>query len=83
MKIGHIAWLFGWIAGMAMAQAENPVAAPAAAGAVQEAAPHPVVVRTRTRPLKETGPDLRHCLDLKIQTAIIRCAESRSKRAAP
>lgn len=82
MKIGHIAWPFVWIAGMAMAQAENPAAAPAAA-AVQEAAPQPVMVKTSTRPLKETGPDLRHCLDLKTRAAIIRCAESRGKRAAP
>ncbi len=82
MKIGHIAWPLWVIAGMAMAQADYSTTAPAAA-AVQEPAAQPVVVKTTTRPLKETGPDLRRCLDLKTNAAIIRCAESRGKRAAP
>lgn len=79
MKIGHIAWPLLGIAGMALAQADNPVAAPAAA-AVQEPAPQPVVVKTSTRPLRETGPDLRRCLELKTQAAIIRCAETGRRR---
>ncbi len=82
MKIGHIAWPLLGIAGMAMAQADYSATAPAAA-AVQEPAPQPVVVRTSTRPLRETGPDLRYCLDRKTHTAIIRCAESRGKRGKP
>ncbi|MDO9467922.1 MAG: hypothetical protein Q7J36_11535 [Thiobacillus sp.] len=79
MKIGHLAWPLLCIAGMAMAQANNPEAAPAAA-AVQEPAPQQVVVRTSTRPLRETGPDLRRCLELKTQAAIIRCAETGRRR---
>lgn len=79
MKIGHLAWPLLWIAGMAMAQANNPEAAPAPA-AVQEPAPQRVVVRTSTRPQRETGPDLRRCLDLKTQAAIIRCAETGRRR---
>lgn len=81
MKIGHIAWPLLCIAGMALAQADNPEAAPPASAA-QEPEPQPVVVRTSTRPLRETGPDLRYCLDRKTNTAIIRCAELRRKRAA-
>ncbi|MDP3421339.1 MAG: hypothetical protein Q8S10_10470 [Thiobacillus sp.] len=82
MKIGHIAWPLLGIAGMAMAQADYSTAAPAAA-AVQEPTPQQVVVRTSTRPLRETGPDLRRCLELKTNAAIIRCAESRGKRGKP
>lgn len=82
MKIGHIAWPLLCIAGMAMAQVDNREVAPAEA-VVQQPAPQPVVVKTSTRPLKETGPDLRRCLELKTNAAIIRCAESRGRRAAP
>lgn len=82
MKIGHSAWPLMCIAGMAMAQADYSTTAPAAAE-MQEPAAQAVVVKTSTRPLKETGPDLRRCLELKTNAAIIRCAESRGKRAAP
>ncbi|MDP3583838.1 MAG: hypothetical protein Q8R61_01835 [Thiobacillus sp.] len=79
MKIGHIAWPLLGIAGMAMAQGDYSTTAPAAA-VVQEPTPQQVVVRTSTRPLKETGPDLRRCLELKTQAAIIRCAETGRRR---
>lgn len=79
MKIGHIAWPLMCIAGMAMAEADYSTTAPAAA-AVQEPTPQQVVVRTSTRPLRETGPDLRRCLELKTQAAIIRCAETGRRR---
>ena len=79
MKIGHIAWPLLGIAGMAMAQADYSTTAPAAA-AVQESAPQPVMVKTNTRPLKESGPDLRRCLELKTNAAIIRCAETGRRR---
>lgn len=79
MKIGHIAWPLLGIAGMAMAQADYSATAPAAA-AVQEPAAQPVVVKTSTRPLRETGPDLRRCLELKTNAAIIRCAGTGRRR---
>jgi hypothetical protein len=79
MKIGHIAWPLMCIAGMAMAEADYSTTAPAAV-AVQEPAAQPVVVKTSTRPLKETGPDMRRCLELKTNAAIIRCAESGRRR---
>ena len=79
MKIGHIAWPLLGIAGMAMAQADYSTTAPAAV-VVQKPAPQQVVVRTSTRPLRETGPDLRRCLELKTQAAIIRCAETGRRR---
>lgn len=79
MKIGHIAWPLLGIAGMALAQADYSTTAPAAA-AVQEPAAQPVVVKTSTRPLKESGPDLRRCLELKTNAAIIRCAETGRRR---
>lgn len=79
MKIGHIAWPLMCIAGMAMAEADYSTTAPAAV-AVQEPAAQPVVVKTSTRPQKETGPDMRRCLELKTNAAIIRCAESGRRR---
>jgi hypothetical protein len=79
MKIGHIVWQLMCIAGMAMAEADYSTTAPAAV-AVQEPAAQPVVVKTSTRPLKETGPDMRRCLELKTNAAIIRCAESGRRR---
>lgn len=81
MKIGHSAWPLMGIAGMAMAQADYSTSAPAAA-AVQEPAAQ-AVVKTSARPLRESGPDLRHCLELKTDKAIIRCAESRRTRGRP
>lgn len=79
MKIGHIAWPLLGIAGMAIAQADYSTTAPAAA-AVQGPVAQPVMVKTNTRPLKESGPDLRRCLELKTHAAIIRCAETGRRR---
>ncbi|MFP5408202.1 MAG: hypothetical protein ACLGGY_02860 [Gammaproteobacteria bacterium] len=79
MKIGHIAWLLLGVAGLAMAQADYSTTAPAAAP-VQDPAAQPIVMKTSSRPPRENGPDLRHCLARATNAAIIRCAETSRRR---
>lgn len=70
MKIGFILLPLAMLAGAALADEVMPPA-PAEAPAAQ-AAKAPA---TSAKPKRRHGADMRHCLDLKDDKAIIRCAE--------
>ena len=72
MKIGFILLPLAMLAGAALADEVMPPA-PAEAPAVQAtASPSPA---ESAKPKRRHGADMRHCLDLKDDKAIIRCAE--------
>lgn len=69
MKPRCIVWSLGMLAGAALAQdAPLPAPPPATAGEAPAA-----------KPQRRLGADMRHCLELKDNKAIIRCAEGGRK----
>lgn len=83
MKFGLVALPLLCVVGVAMADgvdreaAADPAQPVAVQGKIQEQAQEPAPTR-RTTQLPQG--DLRHCLDLKTNAAIIRCSETRRKR---
>lgn len=72
MKYRFIVWPLGMLAGAALAQdVPPPPASPPAAAAVEAPA---------AKPQRRLGADMRHCLELKDDKSIIRCAERGRKR---
>ncbi|MEW6677749.1 MAG: hypothetical protein AB1421_07495 [Pseudomonadota bacterium] len=58
----------------------EPIASPEAAAASEQAAPAQPVMKKHHKARRLPSGDLRHCLDLKDNKAIIACSEKRKKR---
>lgn len=83
MKIWFITLSLLFAAGFA--QADDPMYGPAATQAEAQSAPASMETRSRKRAYKHRPGrlpkgDLRHCLELDTNEAIIRCAEGRRSR---
>jgi len=79
MKIRFIALPLLCVAGVAMADGVDREAGQAGAVAAQERMQERERAHTRRTTRLPQG-DLRHCLDLKTNEAIIRCSETRRRR---